>query len=140
MSKTAKVTCGPMYKAALEVYVGDDLVKAHAFAAGFVSGQAEKVYLGACAMAMFRPSQDRSGMIEDILCDVCPRYGLIWARILDEYSITRKGCEFRFHHLQRLVKDGEVDTVQWHEYRGGECGIPPYSIDPKFHERKGGCD
>ncbi len=138
MSKTAKVTCGPMYKEGLEKYAGTEPVSQHCFAAGFVSGQAEKVYLGACSMAMFRPSQDRSGMIEQILDDVCPRYGLAWRKIEGEYWITREGCEHRFGHLEAFPLRPNINGPEWrHRFRGLLCGVPDCEIDEKFHERKG---
>ncbi len=58
-----------MCKEAINKYAGDDSEKIRIFAAGFVSGQAEKVYLGACRAAMFRPSQDRYGMLNVVTED-----------------------------------------------------------------------
>src|SRR3990167_3489879 len=86
-----KKTCGPMYLDALHQYCGDpiDEEKANLFAAGFISGQAEKVYLGACTAAMFRPSADRRSVVESMLDEICGRYGLEWVPMDDEIWIIR---------------------------------------------------
>lgn len=76
MPDTDKTTCGPMYKAGLSQFAGDDPDKIRIFAAGFVSGQCEKVYLGACRAAMFRPSLERSAMLLEVVHDMGQRYGL----------------------------------------------------------------
>ena len=52
-----KQTCGPLYQKQLDYYAKGDPFLMRAFAAGFVTGEAEKIYLGACAAAMFRPSK-----------------------------------------------------------------------------------
>ena len=133
---STKPTCGPMYKSALEKYCGGDPQKIHLFAAGFVSGEAEKVYLGACSAAMFRPSQDRMGMLSEIVEDVCQRYGLVsfdggrgelWiCRNMDVWEALRE--------MHAMVP---ANSEEWHRRRAELCGIPLGEVDVNFHERAG---
>lgn len=132
---TTKKTCGPMYKEGLEKY-GDSPEKMRAFAAGFVSGQAEKVYLGACRAAMFRPSQDRSGMIEEIIKDVCSRYGLGTIYPVgteNEFWI----CRLEWADDVELLRVITENSPQWHAHRAYLCGVPESEIDYEFHLRAG---
>src|ERR1700721_1234405 len=73
---TDKPTCGPLYLEGLDKYTGGDPEKIRIYAAAFCAGQAEKVCLGACRAAMFRPSADRFTMLIAVVCDVAKRYGL----------------------------------------------------------------
>jgi hypothetical protein len=125
-----------MYKEALDLYAGNAPTLLRAFAAGFVSGQAEKVYLGACRAAMFRPSQDRAGLIADLLADVCRRYGL-WF-ILDVGSKKEAWiCRPSTMNDVLELKDIEEDTVEWHLARAWLCGVPVNEVDIEFHKRVG---
>ena len=132
----SKPTCGPMYKEALELYAGFNPDKVRIFAAGFVSGQAEKVYLGACYAAMFRPSQDRYGMLLETVQDVAKRYGLAVVSPIggkQEIWICRPeaiGVIERLHDIPE-------DCPKWHEHRGFLCGVPRQEIDYQFHLRTG---
>lgn len=129
-----KPTCGPMYKEALERYAGDDAELIRIFAAGFVSGQAEKVYLGACRAAMFRPSQDRYGMLIETVRDVAQRYGLtvvegigsqneIWVCRPDDAELVRGQMQY------------PENSPPWHVHRATLCGVD--EIDVRFHLRAG---
>lgn len=139
MPLTDKPTCGPMYKEALAKYGSDNPELIRVFAAGFVSGQAEKVYLGACRAAMFRPSQDRYGMLIETVNDVAARYGLCVVAPIgskQEIWICRPAFERNVQALQRI----EEDTPFWHQHRAILCGVPFGEVDIKFHLRNGhGC-
>lgn len=132
----SKPTCGPFYKAALDNYAGIDPVKNRIFAAGFVSGQAEKVYLGACRAAMFRPSQDRYGDLIETAQDVADRYGLTVVAPIgkkQEVWICRTRWAGDVHMLNGLIED----TAEWHELRAWLCGVPDEEVDRVFHLRDG---
>jgi len=54
-------TCGTHYLKLLKVFTELDPERVRYFAAGFVCGQAEKIHLGACPAAMFRPNSATDG-------------------------------------------------------------------------------
>ena len=131
-SSTRK-TCGPIYKEGLDRYTDGDPEKIRIFAAGFCSGQAEKVYLGACMAAMFRPSPEKRAMLLEVVQDIVQRYGLIVITIGEEIWISRPEYSTA---VQEIVNLGE-NSPDWHVRRGLLCGVPPHEIDHKFHLRKG---
>jgi|SRR3989304_4911931 len=132
MSK--KRTCGPMYLEALLKYAGDDPVNVKLFAAGFISGQAEKVYLGACKAAMFRPSDINAPMVREICKDVAQRYGLMLLTYEDEFWLVRN---IGARSVLWTAIECETNSADWHVLRGMLCGVPKDEIDPTFHEREG---
>lgn len=130
-----KKTCGDLYLEALREIPTEP--ERRAFAHGFVSGQAEKVYLGACQAAMFRPSNETMPWLLPMTRDVCRRYGL--------------ECELLGQHCTGLVPEIWIwrrggtygawlqfpkDSAQWHVERARACGIPEHEIDLNFHERR----
>lgn len=131
-----KPTCGPMYKETLEKYAGNDPALIRVFASGWIGGQAEKVYLGACRAAMFRPSQDRRGMILEIVSDVCQRYGLFHVSPIGEKQEIWICREVNIVQVETLKFMSE-DSEQWHWHRAWLCGIPTDEVDVKFHLRAG---
>jgi hypothetical protein len=133
--KELKPTCGPFYKAALEKYAKTP-EEMHIFAAGFVSGQAEKVYLGACRAAMFRPSQDRHAMLLEIVKDVTERYGLLFVDDVGEKKEIWICRSEWANYVLGLINTPENSEL-WHQRRAFLCGIPHKEIDPEFHLREG---
>lgn len=134
---SAKPTCGPLYKAGLEHYAGSDPDKIRLFAAGFISGQAEKVYLGACRGAMFRPSPDWAARLLEIVRDVAARYGLI-VRLAARQN--REIWLLRDEAAVALLEEAEelgVPVERFHLLRGALVGVPTEEIDLLFHERAG---
>lgn len=125
------VTCGPLYLDALLKHAGGDLDKLKAFAAGFVNGQAEKVYLGACRAAMFRPSPQHVPLVSSLVLDAADRYGLMVRSFSGEIWLYRTAGDM--DQLGTLAKDSPA----WHRERGRLCGVPEDEIDERFHERKG---
>ena len=124
-----------MYKEALEKYAATS-TEFRAFAAGFVSGQAEKIYLGACRAAMFRPSQDRTATIIEIANDVAARYGLVVVHPIgakQEVWICRPANEEDVRRMTVFIEDSPA----WHERRAWLCGIPEKDVDLEFHKRAG---
>ena len=132
---TEKPTCGPLFLEAINRHAGDDPDKRHLFAAGFVHGQAEKVYLGACAGAMFRPSVEYAEEMYHLVESAATQYSLIGPIILgQELWLLRDTTALKaFHKMQGL----EANSPNWHFCRGRLCGIPQQDIDIYFHERRG---
>lgn len=143
-----KKTCGVYYKEGLDHYNTSVDAKI-AFTSGFVSGQAEKVFLGACRAAMFRPSEKNHPMLLEIVKDVTKRYELYFSE--KEYSIWHPSLQVveRFREFW-IYKDPQVaialgslfsgetaNSEVWHYSRAILCGIPTTDIDLKFHNRKG---
>lgn len=133
-----KQTCGPLYKAGLESFTGMDAEKIPLFAAGFVSGQAEKIYLGACQAAMFRPSADYHKMVALIVVEVAGRYDLRVATLRTSRGLEIWLCRsiFVVRSIGMIGGFGENSTL-WHERRGTLCGVPASEIDNEFHKRHG---
>lgn len=129
-------TCGMFYQEAIKEY-GTTTEAYRAFAAGFIHGQAEKVYIGACKAAMFRPSKINYRMAFDISIKAAKRYSLI-VGVLDEGDYKEIWIVNVFNmHLFRELETHERNTKEWHKLRGELCGIPAENIDVKFHEREG---
>lgn len=133
-----KQTCGPLYFEALKHFTGLDPEKIPLFAAGFICGQAEKVCLGACAAAMFRPSEEWQDMVYENVCNAAHIYGL-YVTTLD----TSRGREIWMY--KSLVAQTAIESLsgltenspRWHQRRGLLCGVPLRQIDHAFHERHG---
>jgi hypothetical protein len=135
MTPSPAPTCGPLYQDALRTFAGDDPERMRLFAAGFMSGQAEKVYLGACQAAMFRPSAERREMALEILADLARRYGLavVTTAVAGELWLCRPASVADIELLALILPD----SPGWHIWRGLLCGVPPDEIDVQFHERPG---
>lgn len=131
-------TCGPLYKAGLESFTGMDPELIPIFAAGFVSGQAEKVKLGACQAAMFRPSEDWVETVRSIVREVAERYGLAWATIGTSRGLEIWLCKsFEIYDAITSLESLGENSPRWHERRGLLCGVRAHDIDYLFHERAG---
>lgn len=110
--------------------------KIRLFAAGFISGQAEKVY-GACRGVMFRPSPDWAARLLEVVRDVAARYGLI-VRLAARQN--REIWLLRDEAAAALLEEAEelgVPVERFHLLRGALVGVPIEEIDLLFHERAG---
>lgn len=117
-----------------------------AFTIGFIGGQAEKVYLGSCMAAMFRPSDAHIGMVCSILRHVTGIYqGVVWMRdpyakevwlYLEPYSALIKEV-IRHSKLIQDEEASEEEVRHYHEIRARLCGVSSHQIDREFHLRKG---
>ena len=137
---TTTKTCGPLYFASRTLTGHDGEIKA--FAAGFATGLAEKVYLGACEAAMLRPEPENYEWLLATVRQVAHVYGLT----VQEYKypgngpragsreiwMLRSPIGFDYDHLLKT----RVNTAGWHSIRGLMCGIPSDQIDFAFHERQ----
>ena len=131
---TIKTSCGPLYRAAKNHFTGGDPEKERLFAAGFVHGQAEKVYLGACMAAMFRPSTlEKQMMVQEIAERAAALYGLVVLNIREEIWICRPEDKREVAQLLRMV----INSSSWHSHRGWLCGVPVRERDDTFHLRQG---
>jgi hypothetical protein len=129
-----KQTCGPMYLEGLINHTQGDTELIRVYSAGFVNGQAEKVYLGACPAAMFRPSPGRYDLVLGIALEAAVLYQLSVEEYDDEIWICRS------HEIACQVMDLrklDRESAKWHIARAWLCGIPTNEVDPRFHIRKG---
>jgi hypothetical protein len=128
-----KTTCGPLYKQALEAFTDRSPKQIRLFAAGFVVGQAEKIYLGACRAAMFRPSKEYQEMLWEHTTTAAALYGLAVMMLDDEIWIVKPEWAASIKSL----KDFERNSMAWHKLRARMCGVPEEEIDDQFHLRPG---
>lgn len=137
MTRNKPPTCGPLYKAGIESFTGMDPEKIPLFAAGFVSGQAEKIYLKACQAAMFRPSGEHHEMVWRIVLEVAGRYGLFVQKLETSRGVELWLCSSPIvaQSIRNLPRP--ENSPEWHEARGMLCGVPRHQIDYEFHERAG---
>ena len=129
-TRTDKPTCGDLYLKGLNQWATK--TEQRAFAIGFVTGQAEKVYLGVCPAAMFRPSPENVEWLYPYIQDVCERYDLRHAVHDNEIWIFRPTGP-----VIGIWEAYERDSPEWHIARAMACGIPRDWVDPEFHLRKG---
>lgn len=131
-----KPTCGTLYLESAYQFCRSEQ-ELWAFAAGHVSGNAEKVYLGACDAAMFRPQPESHERLFGIVAAIAGRYGLcvqslpyeLDGKTVFEIWISRDGTGEWLNF--------PVNSGAWHAARGNACGVPHGETDFKFHERKG---
>lgn len=131
-------TCGPKFSAALSYFARITQDPVQLFSAGHMTGQAEKVYLGACTAAMFRPSLEYSAWAFQAAVYLAGLYGLSVSTfgredIADEIWIHRTN---RTENVQNIQFE-DFNSSAWHILRGMLCGVPIGEIDTEFHLRKG---
>jgi hypothetical protein len=129
----AKVTCGPLFQEALNTHTDMSPEQIRVFAAGFVTGQAEKIYLGACAAAMFRPSPEHMVMLREVVQETAQRYGLV-AVTSHQGELWLCQPQVKGLVLCQDVRSGR-DGV-YHALRALLCGIPASQIDLSYHQHK----
>ena len=134
---TAK-TCGPRYFEARTALGHDGDIQA--FAAGFVTGLTEKVYLGACLGAMVRPEPENYDWLLTKVRIVAIVYGLTVREYRYPEDGPRPGTrEVWILRNQFADIDFETMTAQavnaplWHHYRARLCGVPNVETDLEFH-------
>lgn len=105
-----------------------------AFCYGFAVGQAEKVYLGVCRAAMFRPTVDDTWYLHEIKV-IANNFGLD-VTVLDSNDFPDTPHEIWIHTkpIGEWLKH-PVNSPEWHRLRAEACGIPNY--DPQYHLREG---
>lgn len=145
MSKD-RPTCGPMFLAGMRAYGSNDEER-WLFIAGFVSGQAEKVYLGAADAAMLRPSSEQVVRLRGIVDDVAERYQLVVVDITYPYpggpnepTILRELWLCRTQDVADDVyglPNMRPNSPEFHGRRARLCGVPSLEVDYEFHRRRG---
>ena len=146
----ATMSCGPLYRLVRRQFTDEDPIRNRAFAQGFMCGQAEKVYLGACPAAMFRPTTTvGQELLRGWAATICECYGLRWTVVnyLDPSRSNEDVLEvwiFRdaiVHvRLWELMRTTSVNTAEWHTVRGRLTGVQAHEIDEWFHERQSAGD
>lgn len=129
--------CGTLHRAARNSF-RDFVEYDDIFAAGVIAGQAEKVYLGTCAAAMFRPSTDRFDFCCEVVAQIATIYDLRWLPF--SYGSTQEVWLLRDHRAEkslRLIEGMEENSAGWHFARGTLVGIPAEEIDFSYHLRSG---
>jgi len=134
----ATKTCGELHLRAQRALCDDDPHEIKLFGAGFVLGQCEKIYLGACSAAMFRPSKEYHEAIMHALDVACHIYeGLEWDILGEEFWVRRDEGKAHaiWRELKRMQKDGEETGGSWHHLRAILCGVRREDIDGTYDAR-----
>jgi hypothetical protein len=105
---------------------------AKSFAYGFCAGQAEKVYLGACQAAMFRPSPEHLDWYLTEVRVIAAHFGLT-VTLLDSHC-PKTPTEIWIHKgkIGEWLQH-EVNSPDWHRLRAAACGIA--DVDTEYHLR-----
>jgi hypothetical protein len=130
-----KTTCGPLFDAAVAQFCeqGPSL----RFYAGYITGHAEKIWMGAVPASMFRPPDKHADACRSIVARICEIYELNHTLVT-----TNLGLEIWMFRDSWVAEDLSVlatleeNSPTWHEYRGRLTGVPEQEIDVKFHERQ----
>lgn len=134
------VTCGVLFEKVWRQVIETVKDPLLLFASGHVCGQSEKIYLGACSAAMFRPSTEEGyrGLLETV--EICSMvYGLRIRVLFPDDPTRREIWIFRPDSWNLIVslEYEEYNSPSWHILRGLLCGVPLESIDAEFHLRSG---
>jgi hypothetical protein len=126
-------TCSDFYFNAVEEYV-KPIDTYEVFAAGFVTGQAEKVYLGAADAAMFAPDKEQFTILFRLARSAANRYEGLYIEVYghEVWLFRNEQALLKFDRLKHIQKYSPT----WHTIRAELCGIPEDEIDTEFHKRK----
>lgn len=109
-----------------------------AFACGFVAGQAEKVFLGVCPAAMFRPSRDNFEWHLQEVKAIAIEYGLMVTVLNSESPDTPQEIWIHRHDFALgSWAEHAPNSIPWHRLRAAACGIPENEVDSHYHCRDG---
>ena len=125
-----KKTCGSYYLEAASHWTSTEEEYA-AYVAGFVMGQAEKVFLGACRAAMFRPADNWREMLGARIDYVWDLYGLASKDVDGEIWICRRENVPAVSELWMV----DPNSPEYHLHRAWLTGIPADEVDLHYHER-----
>ncbi len=133
----SKPTCGVLYSRVRELAMADssgfELDAMRLFTYGFVAGQAEKVYLGACKAAMFRVGERWREMFFYVMERILLVYDL--SMVFDGNEIWI--CRHQHAGLVNQMLAMQTDSPLWHKARADLCGVPDDEVDVLFHLRQG---
>ena len=138
MDNKDKPTCGPLFLSALELFTNTTSEQVRIFSAGHITGQCEKVYLGACKACMIRPSETYYAFVLGAATNIASIYSLM-VSTFENSPIQNEIWIHRPENKNAVASQlaYEFNSPPWHDYRGYLCGIPFDERDPKFHERVG---
>ncbi|MEK6885095.1 MAG: hypothetical protein AABY22_36020 [Nanoarchaeota archaeon] len=132
---TAKLHCSNFFNRILTSFNVLDSVD---FRTGYITGLAEKVYLGACNGAMMKPKSTETELIFSLATKIAETYSLGIFKY--SYQENTKDIEeiwiLRNEEAQKMLEALEtlsVNSPGWHSIRGLLCGIPQAEIDTEFH-------
>ncbi|GEM_PF-5054693 len=133
-----KVSCSVILKELHDFYnPNQDPQRLKDFMRGFWAGEAEKVYLGACKAAMFRPDFEKHQWVRADIPTVASRYGLLHRFFPTSYGGESWIIRPQYERLVLTLAEFEEDSPAWHIWRARLCGIPDEEIDTEFHLRYG---
>lgn len=127
--------CGDIFYEGFRKYLGDNptVEQVKLWHAGFATGQAEKIHLGACHGCMFRIGPQWREHCLPIDYDVAQRYGLQVVEVNEEvWLVDEEGASVLIYML-----DAPMNSPRWHQYRAYICGIAVEDVDINYHEREG---
>ncbi len=118
-------TCGSMYKDALLAVAdcaGDRL------SIGFLIGQSEKVFIGACLACMTKDAE---------ICEAAKRianmYGLEFS-LLSPHTANVRSPEIWLSRTSLRFNSHPVDSSEWNLLRAAICGVPATEINLNYHK------
>lgn len=122
----------------LRTIYGNTPEKAQIFAFGFAAGQAEKVALGVCNAAMFRPGVDSVEWFREGITQITKQYKLE----VSTFHIDTPETPIEFWIYPETYVIGRwlnypINSPEWHKRRAEACGVPNYLVDTNYHLRNG---
>lgn len=134
---TNKPSCGPLFKQVWELARKDETSEIAQFSWGHLCASAEKVYLGACVAAMFRPGIMSQDSFVKRLQQVAGIYGLSFLIRGSHHNTEYWLFRLDNHRLIDLIDQVAENSPAHHFIRGILCGVPASEIDLEFHLRQG---
>lgn len=128
-------TCRSYFDAALAEF---GMRCGHDFYVGLIVGHAEKISIGACMAAVFRPEPEWLPAVETKVVLTARVYGLAYDVITTNRGTELWLFERRVASLVNRLNHIEEDSPIWHFFRGWLLGVPRNEIDLEFHTRKEG--
>lgn len=115
-------------------YIGDPRVLTDSgFVTGFVTGQAEKVHIGACRAAMFHPEVFNFELVHEIAANIAGIYGLQMHVFIcgerREIWLVHPNAEAAYEAMVRTIEFG-ASLATANKLRGDLCGVE--DIDPEY--------
>lgn len=119
------VLCGGLYQQ-LRARLADEPVDK--ISLGFLIGQAEKVYLGACDGCM-----TKDVALKDAALLIASVYGL--HSVVIEPPGAVNSAELWIYRPPLRFVEFLLDSPEWNLQRAAMCGVPAHKIDLHFHQQ-----
>ena len=132
---TERSACRHLWKQVWESAFTADATDAErlAYFWGYLTGLAEKVWLGACPAAMVHPSEYWYAEELKITQRVCAIYGLSYEEYVEAGEIWFYKDQRAAMALQN-IRAQPLNSPSWHACRAWLCGIPNDLVDIHYHE------